>query len=468
MTPSANGAAATPTAAQTLAAWAAGLRYADIPADVADAAKLHLLDAVGTGIAGLGLGELPATRAAAAELGGRPEATAIGLPEKLGAGAAALANGALMHALDFDDTHEVGILHSSVVVGPVVLAVGEQLGSSGEEMIAAAVAGYEIGSRLGLAAPGKFHLKGWHPTSVCGVFAGAACAAKLRGLDAAGIANALGIAGSQASGILEFLSDGSQTKPLHAGWASLAGIVAASLAANGGTGPATVLEGRFGLLNTHLAEGEFDVAALTAELGTRWETPRIAYKLYPTCHFTHTSLDAAAKLDLAPEEVEEIVALMPSEVPVKVVLEPGERKLRPTTAYDAKFSLPYCLSALIHHGELGVDRFTLEAIADEKVLELAGRVRYEIVDFPGGSDMSGGVRVKAGGVVREERVTRPRGGFDSPVPASEIAAKFTRNALLGLSAADADALLDQLLHLERTDGRAVGASLAKVQGGIRQ
>lgn len=455
-------------AAQVLAEWTAGLQYADIPAEVIEAAKLHILDAVGTGLAGLGLGELPATRAAALELGGRPEATALGIEGKLSAAAAALANGAVMHALDFDDTHETAILHSSVVVGPVVLAVGEQVGATGEEILTAAVAGYEIGSRIGLAAPGQFHLRGWHPTSVCGVFAAAAAAAKLRKLDAGQTANALGIAGSQSSGILEFLADGSQTKPLHAGWASLAGIIAASLAANGGTGPASVLEGRFGLLRTHLAEDEFTVEPLTAGLGTQWETPRIAYKMYPTCHFTHTSLDAAARLDLAPEEVEEIVALMPSEVPVKVVLEPGERKLRPTTPYDAKFSLPYCLSALIHHGELGVDKFTVDAIADERVLELAQRVKYEIVDFPGGTDMSGGVRVKAGGVVREERILRPRGTFDSPVPSADLAVKFKRNAALALDAAEVDALCDALLGLERSSIGEVAARLAKARARVAQ
>ena len=146
----------------------------------------------------------------------------------------------------------------------------------------------------------------------------------------------------------------------------------------------------------------------------------------------------------------------------------SERKLRPTTPYDAKFSLPYCLSALIHHGELGVDRFTTDAIADERVLALAQRVKYEIVDFPGGTDMSGGVRVKAGGVVREERILRPRGTYESPVPSADLAVKFKRNAALALGAADVDALCDQLLGLERASIADIAAGLAKARAAVAQ
>src|SRR5262245_60889470 len=118
-------------AAERLAEWSSGLELAGVPAEVAAAAKLHLLDAVGTGLAGLASGQMEAARAVALEMGGEPEATGIGLPRKVGAGAAALANGSTMHALDFDDTHELTLIHSSVVVGSTVLAVGEAVGASG-------------------------------------------------------------------------------------------------------------------------------------------------------------------------------------------------------------------------------------------------------------------------------------------------------------------------------------------------
>lgn len=450
-------------AAEKLAGWSSALELAEIPAEVVEAAKLHLLDAVGTGLAGLALDQVPAARAVALEMGGEEEATALGLARRVGAGAAALANGATMHALDFDDTHEVTLIHSSVVVAPTVLAVGEATGASGADLLAAAIAGFEISSRIGLASPGALHRKGFHPTSVCGVFAAAAAAARLRGLSAEQTANALGIAGSQASGLMEYLADGSQTKPLHAGWAAHAGIVAAALAGHGATGPASVLEGRFGLLASHL--GEFDEPALTAELGSRWETTQIAFKAYPCCHLSHSVLDAVSASGLGPDDVEEIVALVPGDVAVGLVLEPADRKLRPATPYEAKFSLPYCIGALLTRGELGLDAFTAEAITDPGALEIAAKVSYEVVDFgEEGSEVSGGVRARAGGRDFEATVLRPRGTASNPLSDEEVRRKFLANARLALPEEEAEALLADLSSLEHRSVAEVASKLANMPG----
>jgi 2-methylcitrate dehydratase PrpD len=446
-------------AAEQLAAWSARLRFDEIPEEVVAAAKLHLLDAIGAGLAALALDEMAAARAAALEIGGGEEATVLGLPRRVGAGAAALANGAMMHALDFDDTHERAIVHSSVVVAATVLAAGEAAGASGEELIAAAVGGYEISARIGLAAPGALHARGFHPTSVCGVFAAAAVAARLRGLSAEATANALGVAGSQASGLMEYLADGSQTKPLHAGWAAQAGIVAASLAAHGASGPGSVLEGRFGLLASHV--GEFDAAALTAGLGERWETTEIAFKAYPSCHAGHAVLDAVTESGLGEEEptaIEEVVALVAGEVAVGLVLEPAGRKLAPASAYEAKFSLPYCIGALVARGSLGVDAFSAEAIADERALGLAAKVRYEVAGFDDGNEFSGGIRARAGGRLYEATVPRPRGGPANPMEAAEVHAKFRANAGLALGDEGAARLLAVLDELQRHSAAEVAAS----------
>lgn len=445
-------------AAEQLSEWSAALEFERLPEEVVAAAKLHLLDAVGCGLAALALDQLGAARAVALEIGGEPEASALGLPRRVGAGAAALANGSMMHALDFDDTHEVAIVHSSAVVAATVLAVGEARGASGAEALAAAVAGYEIGARIGLAAPGELHRRGFHPTSVCGVFAAAAAAARLRGLSAAQTANALGIAGSQASGLMEFLADGSQTKPLHAGWAAFAGITAAALAAHGATGPVSVLEGRFGLLASHL--GEFDASALTAGLGERWETTEIAFKPYPSCHASHAVLDAVVNAGIRAEDPGEIVALVPGAVAVELVLEPAARKRRPATPYDAKFSLPYCAGALLVHGELGLESFTPEAIADPRILAIADRVSYEVVGFEGGNELSGGVRATVAGRPVEAIVLRPRGGPANPLEDAEIEAKFTRNAALALGAEGAAGLLATMTALERHPVAEAAAALA--------
>lgn len=462
-------------AAERLAEWSSELSLDDIPAEVIEATKLHLLDAVGTGLAGLALGEMDSVRGLAEELGGRPESTALGLPERVPAAVAAFANGAVMHALDFDDTHEKALVHSSVVVCPVALACGEAHGADGEDVLAAAIAGFEISSRIGLAGAGRFHVRGFHPTSVCGVFAAAAVAAKLRGLSAEETRNALGIAGSQSSGLLEFLADGSQTKPIHPGWASLAGIVAAGLAARGATGPASVLEGRFGLLATHL--DEFDEAVLTDGLGERWETLSIAFKLYPACHCTHTCLDSIAALvaeeGLAAGDVEEIVCRVPSDVAVKLVLEPAERKRRPATTYDAKFSMPYCLSSLLVRGSLDVQSFTAEAVGEEEVLRLADRVSYEVRPFPGGNDLSGGVWVRTReGATLERSVLHPRGALENPMSAADVRGKFLANASLALPEEGAERLLAAFDRLEAVGvgplaellPRGVGAAVGRTRG----
>src|SRR5262249_34719240 len=153
-------------AAERLAEWTTGLSFDDIPEDVVERAKLHLLDAVGCGLAAVALGDLTAAREAALELGGKPEASVLGSQERLSAGMAAFANGAIMHALDFDDTHEHGLCHSSTVVVPVVLAVGEAVDADGKEALAAAVAAYETSARIGIAGAGRLHRHGFHPTSV--------------------------------------------------------------------------------------------------------------------------------------------------------------------------------------------------------------------------------------------------------------------------------------------------------------
>jgi 2-methylcitrate dehydratase PrpD len=448
-------------AAVELAAWAAGLVLEEIPSKVVERAKLHLLDALGTGLVARARGELAGVRATAGELGGPAEATVIGGGERLGTGPAALANGALIHALDFDDTHELTLIHSSAVVVPSALAVGEARDVAGDELLAAAIAGYEISARVGLAAPGRLHVRGFHPTSVCGVFAAAAVAAKLRRLGPDGIANALGIAGSQAGGLMEYLADGSQTKPLHAGWAAFSGIVAAALAANGGSGPASVLEGRFGLLASHV--GEFDPAELTAELGSRWETTRIAIKPYPVCHAAHTTLDAVAELAPDPESIRSITALVAGEVAIGLVLEPAVAKAVPRTTYDAKFSLPYCIGALLTRGELGLDAFTPAAIADPRALEIAAMVDYEVVPFEGGNDLSGGVRIDAAGVEREATVLRPRGGPAAPLSAAAVEAKFRANAVPALGEEGAERVIAIIADLERGRAADLAAALGVLQ-----
>ena len=225
------------TAAERLAAFAVALRHDDVPSAVRTRAVVHVLDAVGCAYAASALDEGTEARTVAIAQGGTAAAAVIGTRVRLPAPGAALANGTLMHALDYDDTHPPSICHITTVVAPAALAVAAATGASGAELVTAYVAGCETVARIGAAADGEFHRRGFHATGVCGVFGATVAAARLLRLDAAATTWALGIAGSFAPGLLEFLGDGSSTKRLHAGGAARAGVEAALLAAAGATGP---------------------------------------------------------------------------------------------------------------------------------------------------------------------------------------------------------------------------------------
>ena len=243
------------TSAQRIAAFTSSLAFEQIPDEVIEATKLHVLDVLGCGLAAHGLGVAGEGRATMAELG-TGDATAIGLDTPLPAPHAAFANAMLCHGLDYDDTHSDSVCHITVVVVPAALAVAESLGRSGEDVLTAVTAGTEVVSRIGMAASGAFHARGFHPTSVCGVFGATAAAARLAGLDAETTTSALGLAGSMSSGLMAYLNDGTPTKPVHAGWAAQAGVLAARLAAHGAEGPAGVLDGRFGVFHAFVDDDE--------------------------------------------------------------------------------------------------------------------------------------------------------------------------------------------------------------------
>jgi len=443
------------TAARTIADWTTSLTLEDVPEDVAEHAKLHFLDAIGCGWAASALGVATEGRTAMAELGGEAQASVIGLDAALPAPSAAFANGMLCHGLDFDDTHSDSVSHVSVVVCPAALATAEAQGSTGAELLAAIVAGNEVVTRVGTAASGLFHKRGFHPTAICGIFGGTAAAAKLLGADAAATASALGIAGSFAGGLFAYLDDATATKPFHPAWAAHGSTLAARLAQLGGEGPPGVIEGRFGLYHAFLGaeQGEIPIGEQLADLGSRWETPRIAYKGYPACHFIHGSLGATAGLSpLDPDEIEDVVVTIP-EAGVSLVLEPAEAKVRPRTVYEAKFSLQYSTATMLVHGSAGLAAYSDEAIADPKVLELARRVRYETKEYPTyPAAFPGGVRITMrDGTVHEADLEYQRGGPENPLSDDEVRAKFRENAGLALPAEAVESLEQAILSLERLD-----------------
>src|SRR4029079_18713650 len=304
-------------------------------------------------------------RTAMAELGGDGQASVIGLDGGLPAPNAAFAHAMLCHGLDFDDTHSDSVAHVSTVVSPAAIAAGEAQSSSGRDVLAAIVGGNEVVPRIGMAASGEFHARGFHPTAVCGIFGATTAAARLAGVDARPTAGALGIAGSFAGGLFAYLDDATPTKPLHPAWAAHGGLLATRLATLGAEGPPGVFENRFGIYYAFVGatNGEVDLGRQLDDLGERWETPRIAYKPYPACHFIHGSLGATAGLSpLDPDEIEDVLVTIPA-AGVSLVRERAERSIARRRVYEAKFSLQSSTAAMLVHGATGLSAFSEEAFA---------------------------------------------------------------------------------------------------------
>jgi 2-methylcitrate dehydratase PrpD len=272
------------------------------------------------------------------------------------------------------------VVHPGSVVVAAALAAGEAAGADGAATLAAVAAGYELAARLGAAAGRGLHARGFHATGVVGPLVAAAVAARLRGLPPSRAAEAMGLAGSMAGGLLEFLSDGSWSKRLHPGWAAHGGLVAADLAAAGFPGPPSVLEGRHGLYAAFLGPGVADPRAVTGDLGRVWASRAAVSKLYPCAHAIHPFLDAALGLRAGPGLAPDAVALLRCRVApwqVPIVCEPRPTKIQPATEYQARASLPFALAAALVDGRVDLATFTPAALARGDLRALAARVTHE-------------------------------------------------------------------------------------------
>jgi len=439
------------TLARRLADFTAALEFDALPPEVVASAKLRTLDILGIALAATTLETAPSILGALEGWGGGGDCTVFGTKQTAAVPLAILANGSLAHSLDYDDTHAASITHASAVVVPVALALGEAGGLDGRAVITAAVAGYESIARLGMAASGLFHARGWHATAVCGAFAAALTAGRLERLDAARLTAALGIAGSFASGVLEHLEDGSWVKRVHPGWAGHGGAVASALARGGFTGPATILDGRFGFYRTFVG-AEPDPAPFET-LGREWETLAIGYKPYPCCHYNHAYLDCALDLRrahaLTPEAIEAVECLVPAgQVPI--VCEPRAAKLRPRTSYDAQFSLPFSLASALLDGRVGLDTYAPERLSDAARLDLAARVTHTVdPDSPFPRGFPGWVRLRLrDGRRLEARAPDGRGSRSRPLPPEAIVEKFRDNAGRALAPARVAEIERTVLALE--------------------
>lgn len=412
---------------ERLASWALAVQIEQIPVDVQRAAKRHMLDGVGLAVAAR---RLDAARAAVRV--GEQHAThegvrALGSDLRMEAGAAALVDGVLVHALDFDDTHAGGLVHATAVSLPATLAVGQRERSTGADALVAMVLGLETVCRVAAASPYGFQARGMHATSICGTLSSALVASRLSGVSVATTTSALGIAGSLSSGLLEFLDTGSDTKTLHPGFASMNGVLAAALAAAGGNGPSTVLEGRRGIFAT-MSSREADTESIVADLGHRWETTQISIKPIPACQLLHVTVDAGKGIPGDWQQISAIEAVVHPDS-AGVVCEPRDTKNEPKSPYDAKFSLPWSLAASIIDGQVTLDTYSLEGIARPEVADLAAKVR--IIAGPtdvAAADAPGFVRVTyRDGSTWEGSVGGSRGTPAYPLSDEDLKAKFVEN-----------------------------------------
>jgi len=414
-----------------------------VPQEVLNAAHLHFLDAIGVGIAASTVAD-NATWSQAATSGG---ASLLG-GGAAEAGAAAMINGALIHALEYDDTHIGSVVHGSAVAAPLALAVSQFCAASGRDLIRAYIITWEVAIRIGLAGPGAFQEKGFQVTSVGGAIGAAAAAAQILGLDRQQTICAIGIAGGQASGTLAFLADGAMSKALNPGWAARTGIEAARLALAGMTGPATVLESRFGVMS-NFGHGASQLDDNLSNLGNDWFLREAAFKLYPCCHYIHPFLETVEQImaeGVTAADIVDLTAFVPPPA-APLVCEPWERRQEPASGYDGKWGLAYCMALMFLHGRVDVASFETPPLAD--VISLARKMTWQPMQnhgFPKRFAAQIDVRTAQGTV--SAGVPQVRGAPDRPVDRSDIVAKFTGNASRRLDAARVQQLMDIILNID--------------------
>jgi len=418
--------------AERLADQAAALKPENLPTSVRTRVTQLLIDVVGLCVAARHTDYVQSV-IRAVDAGG--SCTAWGHAGGYSAENAALINGTAAHGEDFDDTFEGGPIHAGAVIVPAVLAAAEQRGLDGAAVMKGIAVGVEIMCRMSLVTPQAMHKACFHPTAVCGGPAAAVAVGAAIGLNAEAIARAMGTAGSLASGIIEYLADGSWTKRMHAGAAAQAGLRAAFLAEAGFFGPHTVLEGRHGFFQAFGPSRKPDFSHLLDDLGTRWVTDTVAFKPYACGTMTQPYVDCAIELARDGVKADDIVSMVcdVGEGTVHRLWEPLPLKQNPPNGYAGKFSTPYCIAVGFIDGDAGLGQFTDERTQDPAARALAGKVSFVVdPDNPYPNQFTGHIRatLKDGRVI-EKRRANMRGGAHDPLSQADILAKFRANARFG-------------------------------------
>jgi 2-methylcitrate dehydratase PrpD len=416
------------------------LELAALPRDVVEAAERSVTDWLGTAVRGAREPLADAIGAVVAAAGGEAQATVVGRRLRTSALFAALANGAQCHALDFDDTHLPSIVHGSASVAPVALALGEWRHASGAELLAAFVAGFEVETRIGRVIGRLLMDRGCHVTANLGHLGAAAAAARLLRLDAHQLANAFGVAGTQAAGLAA--SFGTMAKPLHPGKAAMNGLLSALLAREGFTGSTAIFDGPGSFSETLV--GVTDLSGAVEDLGKRWELTENSTKFYAACHLTHAAIDAARAIRAQASPAADAVASVHCRVHPLVLKVANQRE--PKTDLEAKFSVAYCTASALLRGEAGEAEFSEARVGDPAVRGVMARVTPEADESLAIGSATMTVRLTDGRVL-EHRVPAATGTPENPGTREDVERKFRRLAETVLPAERVTALAGMLRGL---------------------
>ena len=440
-----------------IADFVSGLTYDGIPSEVRTRIKLLILDALGCA---LYAPDLPWSQILMKTLAAGDSSDSAGVwgtAQRLSAPHAALVNGALVQGFELDDVHRQGVLHVGAVTLPALIAVTEMKpGVSGRDFLTSAIAGYEIGPRVGMCMGQEHITQGWHSGATLGVFSAAAGAARGLGLDVEKTIHALGIAGTQSAGLMA-VQFGAMAKRLHAGRSSQSGLYGALLAENGYTGIVNVFESDYGGFCTTFSASKdgFNLEELTGGLGERFETMRIALKFYSCVLSNHTTLDAIrnmqARHPFGADDVEKFVVHGSL-----ATMEHVGWKYRPEGLTSAQLNLPFCIATLMLEGDVFVDQFPEDSFTDPARIAYADKV--EVQHDPDitakGSNYRHVVRVEVhlkDGTALEETVEAPRGSEHSFASENDIVEKFQKLAVHALPKDRVEQLRDAVLGLDDLD-----------------
>lgn len=436
---------------EELAEFISTTKFADLPPQVVQNTKECLLDIIGGALAGTKYPDVVGITQEIKKYDSQTDCTVWGTKQRLSLLGATLLNGTMSHATEMDDVHKIAKTHAGAVLIPAAISLGETLKSSGKDLIRAVALGYEVSLRIGMGIGATSHrLKGWHATGTCGIFGAAVAAAVLLGLDKAKLVSAMGLAGTQASGLWAFTEDGASCKKFHAGKAAHGGLLAAILAAGGMTGPRCILEASDGgLFPASSDEYEYDL--VTKDLGTVWEIMNVDRKPFACCRSMHPSIDAIMQLQreqgIKPEDVKE-VTVETYEVAVKQC---GFTN-RPQNVPEAQFCIPYGVAVVLYDKSAAREQFTAERIRDERVLELATKVKvYSSPRFSDQYPKNWGCEltiITQSGDKYQKHIVNAKGDHDNPLSFEDLVGKFKGAASTTIALEKQECMIKEIMQAE--------------------